>query len=184
MSWAIREAETIIYMQVCRQALEDKASQGWKQGSFFQWRIPPVCLILSMPNYACSFVMFWIPTRSATEAEMMSEGTLVIFYLLDKKLKSKSHIGMCAIACTEIPHLYHTSLKRSLSDPTAPQRKNFNLSLFQFSTETPALAELMARADSKDVSAARFMKMNELLLGNIPHHAGTKFGRSRIKTVE
>lgn len=115
---------------------------------------------------------------------MMSEGTLVIFYLLDKKLKSKSHVGMCAIACNEIPHLYHTSLKRSLSDPTAPQRKNFNLSLFQFSTETPALSELMARADSKDVNAARFMKMNELLLGSIPHRAGTKFGRSRSKTVE
>jgi hypothetical protein len=115
---------------------------------------------------------------------MLSEGSLVVFYLLDKKLKSKSHVGMCAIACSEIPHLYHTSLKRSLSDPTAPQRKNFNLPLFQFSTEIPALAELMARADSKDVNAARFMRMNELLLGNIPHHASSKFGRSKSKTVE
>ena len=114
----------------------------------------------------------------------MSEGSLVIFYLLDKRLKNKSHIGMCAIACTEIPHLYHTSLKRSLSDPTAPQRKNFDLPLFQFSTESRALTELITRTDSKDVNAAKFMKMNELLLGSIPHQASPKFGRSRIKTVE
>ena len=122
--------------------------------------------------------------RPVTEAEMLSEGSMVIFYLLDKKLRSKSHIGMCAIACTEIPHLYHTSLKRSLSDPTAPQRKNFNLPLFQFSTETQALTELIARTDSRDVNATRFMKMNELLLGNIPPHTSPKFGRSRSKAVE
>ena len=121
-------------------------------------------------------------TRPVTEEEMKSEGSLVVFYLLDKKLKSKSHIGMCAIACKDIPHLYHTSLKRSISDPTAPQRKNFNLPLFQFSTETQALTELIARTDSRDVNAARFMKMNELLLGNIPHHTSPKFGRN--KTVE
>lgn len=115
---------------------------------------------------------------------MKSGGSLVIFYLLDKKLKSKSHVGMCAIACTDIPHLYHTSLKRSISDPTAPQRKNFNLPLFQFSAEIQALTELIARTDSRDVNATRFMKMNELLLGNIPHHTSPKFGRSRSKTVE
>ena len=115
---------------------------------------------------------------------MKSDGSLLIFYLLDKKLKSKSHAGMCAVACRDIPHLYHTSLKRSISDPTAPQRRNFNHSLFQFSTETPALTELFARTDSKDVNAVRFTKMNELLLGNIPHPTSPKFGRSRSKAVE
>ena len=135
-------------------------------------------------SFHSSLTFFFFQIRPVSEQEMTSEGSLVVFCLLDKKLKSKSHIGMCAVACRDIPHLYHTSLKRSLSDPTAPQRRNFNLPLFQFSTETQALTELSARTDSKDLNATRFMKMNELLLGNIPQRTSPKFGRNRSKTVE
>lgn len=108
---------------------------------------------------------------------MSSEGSMILFYLLDKKLKNKAHVGMCAVACKEIPHL-STSLKVSLSDPTAPQRKNYSLPLFRFSSETPALAELIARTDFKDENAAKFLRTNKLLLGHIP----CKFGRSRLST--
>ena len=109
---------------------------------------------------------------------------LLVFYLLDKKLKSKSHAGMCAVACREIPHLYHTSLKRSITDRTASQRRNFNLPLFSSPRRHQLSLSYFVRTDSKDVNAVRFMKMKELLLGNIPHPTSPKFGRSRSKTVE
>lgn len=95
---------------------------------------------------------------------MRLEGSFVLFYLLDKQHKGKSYIGMCAVACRDIPHLSQASLKMSISNPCAPQRRNFSLPLFQFTTETPALSELIARADIKDVNATKFMKSNELLL--------------------
>lgn len=114
---------------------------------------------------------------------MNSEGSLVLFYLLDKHLKARSHFAMCAVPCRDIPKLSQTSLKMSLSDPIAPQRKNFSLPMFQFSSESLPLLELVARADSKDASAIRFMKMNELLLGNMSSNS-PKFVRNRNKTVE
>lgn len=100
---------------------------------------------------------------------MRLEGSLILFYLIDKQSKGKSHVGMCAVACRDIPHLSQVSLTRSISDPFAPQRRNLNLPLFQFSSETLALAELTARNDFKDANAAKFLKMNELLLGHVNH---------------
>lgn len=100
---------------------------------------------------------------------MRREGSLVLFYLLDKQHKGKSYIGMCAVACRDIPHLSQASLKMSVSNPYAPQRRNLSLPLFQSTTETPVLSELIARTNFKDVNAAKFMRLNELLLSHISH---------------
>ena len=103
------------------------------------------------------------------EEEMNFEGSLVLFYLLDKRLKSRIPFGVCAISCKKIPRLSASS-KSSLIDPTAPQRKTFRLPMFRFNTETPALAELMERADNfRDGMAVNFLKVNQLLLSHIPH---------------
>ena len=106
--------------------------------------------------------------RPVAEEEMNFEGSLVLFYLLDKRLKSRIPFGMCTISCKKIPHLSLLS-KSSLIDPTAPQRKTFRLPMFRFNTETPALAELVERADNfRDGMAVNFLKVNQLLLSHIP----------------
>ena len=102
----------------------------------------------------------------------------MLFYLFDKQQKQKSHLGMCAVACKDIPRLSQATLTMSLSDPMAPQRRNYSLPLFQFSMESPTLTELIARTDLKDVNATKFLKMNELLL-RIVNNNGT---RIRSKT--
>ena len=109
------------------------------------------------------------------------EGSMVLLYLLDKHLKGKSYVGMCVVACKDIPHLSQESSKMSLSNPHAPQRRNLGLPLFQFSSDTPALTELVARTDFKDVNATKFMKMNELLLGHISN-GSQRFARNRSRT--
>lgn len=117
---------------------------------------------------------------------MNSEGSLVLFYLLDRKLKKRSHVGMCAIACKKIPHL-SGSAKSSLIDPMAPQRKNLRLPLFRFTSETQSLMELIARTESKDATVINFLKLNELLFGNIPRlnprQSAPKIGRRRDKST-
>ena len=114
---------------------------------------------------------------------MRLDSTMILFYLVDKQSKGKSHVGMCAVACKDIPHLSQTSLTQSISDPFAPQRRNLTLPLFRFSSETLALDELTARTDYKDAGAAKFMKMNELLLGHVVNSHSPKIGRLRSITL-
>ena len=99
---------------------------------------------------------------------MNSEGALVLFYVLDKKLKSRSPYGMCVISCGKIPHL-QAPTKSTLMDPNAPQRKNFRLPLFRLTLETAVLSELIARAEHKDRMALNFLITNDLLLSNGSH---------------
>lgn len=99
---------------------------------------------------------------------MNSEGSVVFFYLLDRKLKSRFPHGMCALACKKIPQLCASS-KSSIMEPLGPERKNFRLPLFRFTEETHCLKELAARADKKDVVASNFIKLNELLFSHLPH---------------
>ena len=106
--------------------------------------------------------------RSVTEAEMNSEGSLVFFYLLDKKLRNRVPHGMCVLDCKKIPQLAAKS-KSSIMEPVGPERKNFRLPLFRFTKETPCLKELAMRADKKDSVASNFLKINELLLTHLPH---------------
>ena len=105
---------------------------------------------------------------SITEAEMNSEGSLVFFYLLDKKLRNRVPHGMCALDCKKILQL-STKSKSSIMEPVGPERKNFRLPLFRFTEATPCLKELAVRADKKDATAANFLKINELLLSHLPH---------------
>lgn len=112
--------------------------------------------------------------RSVTEAEMNSEGSLVFFYLLDKKLRHRIPHGMCALDCKKIPQLSVKS-KSSIMEPVGPERKNFRLPLFRFTEETPCLKELTVRADKKDSMASNFLKVNELLLSGHPLQR-VKFG--------
>ena len=122
-------------------------------------------------------------SRSVSEEEMNHEGSLVLFYLLDKRLKSRIPFGMCAISCRKIPRLSAAS-KSSLIDPNAPQRKTFRLPMFRFNTETPALAELMERADNfRDGMAVNFLKVNQLLLGHIPRSPNYQPLRDRIGSI-
>ena len=120
--------------------------------------------------------------RPVTQEEMRLDSTMILFYLVDKQTKGKSHVGMCMVACNDIPHLSQASLTRSISDPFAPQRRNLTLPLFQFSSETLALAELTARTDYKDAGAAKFMKMNELLLGHVVNSHSPKIMISRLRS--
>ena len=114
---------------------------------------------------------------------MNHEGSLVLFYLLDKRLKSRIPFGMCAISCKKIPHLSASS-KSSLIDPNAPQRKTFRLPMFRFNTETPALVELMERADNfRDGMAVNFLKVNQLLLSHIPRSPNYQPLRDRIGSI-
>ena len=122
-------------------------------------------------------------SRSVSEEEMNHEGSLVLFYLLDKRLKSRIPFGMCAISCRKVPRLSAAS-KSSLIDPNAPQRKTFRLPMFRFNTETPALAELMERADNfRDGMAVNFLKVNQLLLSHIPRSPNYQPLRDRIGSI-
>ena len=114
------------------------------------------------------FEIDYLVHRSVTEEEMNSEGSLVLFYLLDKTLRNRIPLGMCAIACKNIPQL-SVMTKSSIMDPLVPQRKNFRLQFFQFTSETLSLTELIRRADYRDGMATNFLKTNQLLLINIPH---------------
>ena len=99
---------------------------------------------------------------------MNSEGSLVFFYLLDKKLRNRVPYGMCALDCKKVPQLTAKS-KSSIMEPVGPERKNFRLPLFRFTEETPCLKELAMRAEKKDAVASNFLKINELLLSHLPH---------------
>ena len=118
--------------------------------------------------------------RPVTEEEMNSEGALVLFYLLDKKLKSRSPYGMCVISCSEIPHL-PAPTKSTLMDPNAPQRKNFRLPLFRLTSETTVLSELIARAEYKDRMALNFLIANDLLLSS-GSHLNTQLQRKKVRS--
>lgn len=119
-------------------------------------------------KFLCSCLLCRSLHRSVTEEEMNSEGSLVFFYLLDKRLRNRIPLGMCAIACKNIPHLSATA-KSSIMDPLVPQRKNFRLQFFQFMSGMPSLTELIRRADFGDGMATNFLKTNQLLLINVPH---------------
>ena len=108
---------------------------------------------------------------------MNSEGSLVFFYLLDRKLRHRVPHGMCALDCKKIPQLSAKS-KSSIMEPVGPERKNFRLPLFRFTEETPCLKELAVRADKKDSMASNFLKVNELLLSQHPLQR-VKFGTIR-----
>lgn len=118
--------------------------------------------------FALMFHHDYILCRPISQEEMASEGSLLMFYLIDRKLKSKSPFAVCVISCKKIPHIFATT-KSSLMDPTAPQRKNSILPLFRFGAETTALTELIVRADQKDAKALNFLKVSELLLSSIPN---------------
>ena len=105
--------------------------------------------------------------RSVSEEEMGAEGSVVLFYLLDKHFRHRQPLGMCAIAFTSIPQLTTSSKSSALIDPLAPQRMNFRLQLFPFTEETAALTELIKRAEERDEVATNLIKANQLLLSGI-----------------
>ena len=105
--------------------------------------------------------------RSVTEEEMNSEGSVVLFHLLDRHVKNRTPLGMCAIACTSIPQVTTSTKSYALIDPLAPQRMNFRLQLFPFMDETPALTELMKRSGERDEAATNFVKVNQIMLSGI-----------------
>lgn len=112
---------------------------------------------------------------------MNSKGALVLFYLLDKKLKNRLPYGMCVISCSEIPHL-PAPTKSTLMDPNAPQRKNFRLPLFRLTSETTVLSELIARAEYKDRMALTFLMANDLLLSG-GSHLSTQLQRKKVRSM-
>ena len=155
-----------------------KSIKGMQKAPIFDEDIKLyVALVIKLVN-----VLLVLPFlfRSVTEAEMNSEGSLVFFYLLDKKLRHRIPHGMCALDCKKIPQL-SAKVKSSIMEPVGPERKNFRLPLFRFTEETRCLTELATRADKKDTMASNFLKINDLLLSHLPHLNPQRVKFSAIK---
>lgn len=98
--------------------------------------------------------------------EIDYEGTALVLSVFDHDIVGANDFaGMCVVACKDIPQL--ASTEASLTDPNAPQRVNLTLPLFRYTHETPAFAELDARARLGDDKASNFFKVNKKLLGQL-----------------
>ena len=118
--------------------------------------------------------------RPVSQDEISYEGSLVMFFVIDRKSKGKSPSGMCVLSCKNIPHIFAFA-RSSIMDDKAPKRKNSRLPLFSLSPETPALAELIMRAENKDSAATNFLKTNELLVSQ--YQSNNHPQRSRFNTT-
>lgn len=97
---------------------------------------------------------------------MDTEGATLLLSIFDHDIVGANDFaGVCVVACKDIPQL--VSSEASLTDPDAPQRKNLTLPLFRYTHETPAFAELDARARLGDDKASEFFKVNKKLLGHL-----------------
>ena len=104
----------------------------------------------------------------AEQREIDIEGTILLLSVFDHDIVGANDFaGVCVVACKDIPQLI--SPEASLTDPDAPQRKNLTLPLFHYTNETPAFAELDARARLEDHKANEFFKVNKKLLGHLSH---------------
>ena len=104
----------------------------------------------------------------AQQAEIDAEGAILLLSVFDHDIVGANDFaGMCVVACKDIPQLIPP--EASLTDPNAPQRVNLTLPLFRYTQETPAFAELDARARLGDDMASEFFKVNKKLLGHLSH---------------
>lgn len=106
--------------------------------------------------------------RPAKQSEIDTEGTVLLLTVFDYNVIGfNEFVGMCAVACKDIPQM--ASPQASLSDPNAPQRKNFTLPIFRYTSETPVFLELDGRARMGDIKANEFFRTNKSLnlLGNL-----------------
>ena len=113
--------------------------------------------------------------RSVTEEEMNSEGSLVLFYLLDRKLKSRGPRGMCALACNKIPQLSATSFMTA--------SEGLKLPLFQCTLEGPILTELILRRNFGDGMAVNFWEKSQLLLNWVIPNLKSLAKKAKFKKV-
>ena len=86
------------------------------------------------------------------------EGTVLLLSVFDHDVVgSNDFAGMCVVACKDIPRI--ASPRVSLTDPSAPQKKNLTLPLFRFTRTTSVFSEMDVRSHLGDAKAAHFFKV-------------------------
>lgn len=94
----------------------------------------------------------------AEKEEMDTEGAVLLLSVFDHDVVgSNDFAGMCVVACKDIPRI--ASPQASLTDPSAPQRKNLTLPLFRFTRTTAVFSELDSRSHLGDAKAEHFFKL-------------------------
>ena len=100
-------------------------------------------------------------SRPAKQHEVYADGTVLLLTVFNHNLIGHNQfIGMCVIACKDIPRL--ASPESSLTDPTSTQQVNLKLPLLRYTTETPTFLELDIRAGLGDEKANNFFKTHKL----------------------
>ncbi len=94
---------------------------------------------------------------------MEDVGAVVILFVCDSD--TSDILGINALHCMEIPHLYAhiDSLSQGL---TMPERKNLTMTLF-LQRDSSVLKEILTRVDVDDPEIVEFYRSNKRLFENI-----------------